>query len=528
MNEVLITKYEGDASSFVRETERTIGSSKKLARQLDLTDEKLKRRQSRISNVRQGRFFEGLRNKTKATLNRVEGPGIQDFSNLGKAVIGSLVGVATAASVAGVNAMRQAADFDALVKSLETVEGQGDRTKTVLKELRELAKLPGIELNDTIQSFVNLRRSNLGGDFAKSLIRELGNANATGGGGQAEFSQAMRAITQIANKPFLQGDELIQLMEAGIPAYQLIKDIFGTTDTEELKRQGIDSRKVLEGLVQAMSKMPRVANSAKNDFENLAAAVSQASISAGAALNRAFLPKIREATAALDAMSESGAITRAFEDIAEMLGGSTGVSPMEDLLFGILVEAKTIAAGIQNLIANAEGAKEGIEGIWDWATTPRGGENKEQWEKNKANAEGAAPTLGQLRQKFIDEMEGEKRRLEANRKRKAEDDAKAGTKPISETEAADQIISPMVETARNTARIAQLQEKQNQITESIIGGTTRPNLTPVELGGLRSGGRRTIPNLIQLLTTAVYQENHNAAMGVQLDMARRGQFKGAR
>lgn len=85
--------------------------------------------------------------------------------------------------------------------------------------------------------------------------------------------------------------------------------------------------------------------------------------------------------------------------------------------------------------------------------------------------------------------------------------------------------SPVIKTLDDqTKYLRQIADNTNeQLQKSIIGGTNRAGVTPVELAGMgRSRGR--LPDIIKLLTTAVYQEGYNAAMGVQFDMYRRGQF----
>lgn len=515
--EEIITRYKVE-DAYTAATMRMAGATKTLAKTVSSAQAKM----ASGGKASAGSFLKGIKDALGQGLRGVQMPGLDDFTNLGKMAIGALAGVATAAGVAGIAAMKNAGDFDALVKSLEAIEGSAGRAKTVLSELREIAKLPGIELQDAIQSFVNLKRSDLGGDFAKRIIEELGNANAMGGGGAAEFSQVMRAITQIANKPFLQGDELVQLMEAGIPAYKLIKDIFGTTDTEQLKKQGIDSRMVLEGLVKSLSKMPRVAGGAKNDFENLGAAITQATVAAGSALNTVLLPRLNEVTKVLEDMTEGGVIQRAFEDIAEMIGGLGGETSTEDLLYGILVEAKTMAAGLQNLFNNAEGATNWFQDAWEWLTKPRGGPELEQWEKNKREAANdGAESLSQMRQRFIDEMEGEKARRQKEREKEAKE-VKSPTSKPNETPA--KVWAPIVDTARNTARMVQLQQKQNDISQQILGGGGRTPIDAVTLGNLRSGrggGKMSLDQAIRFLVAAVHREGQNAVMTNLLTQARR-------
>jgi tape measure domain-containing protein len=191
-------------------------------------------------------------------------------------------------------------------------------------------------------------------DMAERTLREFGNANATAGGGKAELSQVLRAVSQMSTKPFLQGDELLQLTEAGIPAYKMLKDIFGTSDTEELKKAGIDSAQVIAALVAELEKAPRVAGGAKNTFENVGDALSYAAVVGGQAISDSFLPYFQEAADAIEELSNDGTIKSAFEamaqDVLSVIGA--GADDASDLLMDVMQNLIVASAMWRNVSLN--------------------------------------------------------------------------------------------------------------------------------------------------------------------------------
>jgi len=249
------------------------------------------------------------------------------------------IGLAAAAVGAfGVAAVNKAAQFDSLVRSLEAVEGSSAKAAKRLKELRDLAKAPGIGFEEAVMGDALLRRSGISEGMSTRIMREMANQIAGSGGGRAEFERVMRAMMQISSKPFLQGDELLQLTEAGLPAHKMVRDAFGTSDTEELKRRGIGSAQVIEALVTSLEKTARVAGGAKNDFENLGAAFDYLQVQAGMAINRAFLPFVNHITGMLELMGEAGIADTVFGRVAESIQrvvDKMGKNGMEDAILNV-------------------------------------------------------------------------------------------------------------------------------------------------------------------------------------------------
>ena len=263
----------------------------------------------------------------------------------------------------GVSAFREFGQYDALAKSLEAVEGNAQRAADAMKVLRDVAKLPGIGLQEAIQAFTGLRQNGMSGAQSERTIRAVGNANALAGGGMEEFGRVMLAIRQILARPNLSGEELNQLAEAGIPAHRIIRDAFGTADGGELKRMGVTSEQALEALIQGLEKMPKAADSAKNSLENLQAAVSLAMAGIGSGMVAGgFTGAIVGLTTALEDLEANGGFKLIGEGIAGLIDSinpfSDGVSSLSDAL-------QLAGAGVYALIA---GLTEINKAVMAWVT----------------------------------------------------------------------------------------------------------------------------------------------------------------
>jgi len=332
VTDTLITKYTADASGFIAGTNQVISKTKQAsASALDGNSDLNKSFSETVGYLKLG-------------------------ATTAFAFTGAVASAGAALVALGANAAKRAADFDALLQALAAVTGGMGSAKAKWEELRKLAGAPGIGPEEALQGYTGLSRSGLDDAFAKSILKEFANQNALGGGGKEEFSRLIRAVTQIATKPFLQGEELLQLTEAGVPAYRMVKDAYGTTDTEELKRKGITSEMVLKKLLEQMTKTARVGDSAKNAFENLETSLNNLVVGIGSGINSNLMTMANNLGQAFDKIHDSGidtlfgeTLVSSFETLSSALFGD---SSMETAMIELGALVVTVASAIQNFTLN--------------------------------------------------------------------------------------------------------------------------------------------------------------------------------
>lgn len=278
--------------------------------------------------------------------------GIKDhFSKMlsvARSAATAVFGVGTAIFAAGAYAYKEYASFDSLTRSLVAVEGNAENAKIALQDLKNIAKNPGVDFEEAVRGYGGLRRQGLGSDFSKRLVMEAGNANAYGGGNKQTFEQIMRAMMQIAAKPYLQGDELLQLNEAGIGAQKMIEKRFGTSDTDELKKRGIGSQQVLAGLVEELGKLERVGDGPQNQLDNFFSALQFGIINAGAGL-AGFAGPLSNITTAIEQLTDANV----FADAVQAFIGSLGLLQVEGGNAGeVLLRLTSNMVGFGTMLAN--------------------------------------------------------------------------------------------------------------------------------------------------------------------------------
>lgn len=188
------------------------------------------------------------------------------FQNIGTKLTAGLtlpiIGLGTAA-------IKSYGDIQALQKGLEAVMGSSTAATQEFNKLKEVAKLPGLGLEEAARGSINLQSIGMSAEKSRNILLQFGNAVATVGKGRAEFERAIYGVQQLANTDFPLGEDLNIIKDALPQVSNLLKEAFGTSRSDELKDMGISSQKVLDVITNGLSKLPRVSGGIKGAFENL-------------------------------------------------------------------------------------------------------------------------------------------------------------------------------------------------------------------------------------------------------------------
>ena len=179
-----------------------------------------------------------------AGLNRVNKAVTGTASFLGGAAqsalgfVGGMVGLNAVSSVVGgvsdaVFGLNSTLEGSSL--ALETMLGSSKAAGDQLNRLKQFATATPFELPQLLEAQQRLLAFGFGVGDVIPLLTNLGDAAAglnLGGGG---LSRLVTAIGQIQAKGKVQGDELLQLTEAGVPGLQLLAKHLGKTADETQK-----------------------------------------------------------------------------------------------------------------------------------------------------------------------------------------------------------------------------------------------------------------------------------------------------
>lgn len=166
-------------------------------------------------------------------------------------------------------AFKAAVEFDNLERGLRAVAGSSEEASRQLTELRDVARLPGLGLQEAIRGATRLQAAGLAADTASDALRGFGNALATVGAGREELDGVIMALTQIQAKGKVSAEEINQLAERVPQIREVMAAAFGTADTEELQKMGLSATEFIETVVNEMLKLPPVVPGIGNALENL-------------------------------------------------------------------------------------------------------------------------------------------------------------------------------------------------------------------------------------------------------------------
>lgn len=128
------------------------------------------------------------------------------------------------------------ATMERLGQSFEVMLGSAAAGKRVLESLRVFAEKTPFEMKDIAQvATMLLSTRQIAEDQLIPTIRKIGDAASGSSEGFAAFPRLTRAITQMMNKGKIQAEEMMQLSEAGVPAWQALAKAMGKTVPEVQK-----------------------------------------------------------------------------------------------------------------------------------------------------------------------------------------------------------------------------------------------------------------------------------------------------
>src|SRR5262249_39711412 len=144
-----------------------------------------------------------------------------------------------------------------------------------LDDLKEIAKLPGLNLKDATEGYIRLRAVGTGAEEAKKQLSAFGNALATVGKGSADLNGVITQLVQMSAKTKVVAEDLKPIMERVPQVAKILQEAYGTIDTEQLQKAGKTTQEVINTIISGLQKLPPVSGGLANSFENLSDSIDQ-------------------------------------------------------------------------------------------------------------------------------------------------------------------------------------------------------------------------------------------------------------
>ena len=253
---------------------------------------------------------------------------LSTFSKIGSVVTGVVAGfVAIKAAVE--NTITPLAKYQSMMEqnsiAFETFLGSADAAKVFFQDLQKMAADTPFELPQLTDASKKMLAFGFAAKDVIPTLTAVGDAVAGLGGSQEMIQRVTIAIGQMKAKGRVQGDELLQLAEAGIPAYQILQDQLGLTSkqVQNIGNESINADKAIQALVAGMNaQFGGMMQKQSNTAQGMLSTIKDNIMSVGAALTsglytkiEGIIGKVRDLSNVMATLAKNGSLSEAFKDI---------------------------------------------------------------------------------------------------------------------------------------------------------------------------------------------------------------------
>ena len=271
------------------------------------------------------------------------GSALQGVGGLMTSAGGALTAAVTtpllaAAAAAGTYALRTASAAETTEISFTTMLGSEERALAMMDELAEFAASTPFELSGLQDATRQLLAYGFSAEEIIPMLTDVGDATAALGTGQAGIESVTRALGQMQTRGKVSAEEMLQLTEAGIPAWEYLARAIGTDTAGAME-------KVSDGAVSASEGISAITSGMRDDFGGMMVEQSRTVEGLMSNLSDAIeqpLMKLRD--------------TDAYESLARALGDVVdSAGPFVESLLPHMERGLDAVAGVLEVAADAMG-----------------------------------------------------------------------------------------------------------------------------------------------------------------------------
>lgn len=154
----------------------------------------------------------------------------------------------------GSSAIRTASQFERFNVQLTNLEGSSEGAKKAMAWIEDFAVRTPLEMQDTVAAYAKLRA--FGIDPTSGSLQALVDTMAATGGDVETMNGLVLAFGQAWTKGKLQGEEAMQMLERGVPVWDILSKALGKTTAEviEMSSKGKLGRAEIQLLMDELGK----------------------------------------------------------------------------------------------------------------------------------------------------------------------------------------------------------------------------------------------------------------------------------
>ena len=321
-----------------------------------------------------------------------------DNLGINKGALGVIAGVGVALGALGLASVKAAGQMEQTRIAFTTLLKDGEKAKSFLSELEKFAASTPFELPGVLDASKRLLAFGFSAEQVIPILTAVGDSAAALGIGEEGIQRLTLAIGQMQAKGKVSAEEMLQLAEAGVPAWEMLANKIGTdipTAMDKASKGQISAAEGIQAVISGMNSkfggmMEKQAQTINGIMSNIQDSVTQSMVVIGDKIIEAFdiKPKLKGAQDALGEFTEkvkSIGLADAIREIpsgfagsmAVIAGAALGVAiPAIVALVGTMgtlaVGAGIISAPVIALGAAVGGVAYAMFENWDWLS--------EQWD----------------------------------------------------------------------------------------------------------------------------------------------------
>lgn len=179
-----------------------------------------------------------------------------DFLRVSNTAALAITGIGAAIAAAGAKAIQAAGNLQNVQTAFTNMLGSAEKASAFTKQLQSFAAATPFEFNQVTAAAQKFLAFGFTAEQVIPTLTAVGDAAAGVGLGAEGINRVTLALGQIAAKSKVQSDEMLQLTEAGIPAWQMLADKIGVSVPEamDMVTKGmVDAQTGISALVTGMN-----------------------------------------------------------------------------------------------------------------------------------------------------------------------------------------------------------------------------------------------------------------------------------
>lgn len=219
-----------------------------------------------------------------------------DNLGISKGAVGAIVGVGVALGALGLASVKAAGQMEQTRIAFTTLLKDGEKAKSFLSELEKFAASTPFELPGVLDASKRLLAFGFSAEQVIPILTAVGDSAAALGIGEEGIQRLTLAIGQMQAKGKVSAEEMLQLAEAGVPAWEMLANKIGTdipTAMDKASKGQISAAEGIQAVISGMNSkfggmMEQQAQTVNGIMSNIQDSVSQTMVVIGDGLIEAF------------------------------------------------------------------------------------------------------------------------------------------------------------------------------------------------------------------------------------------------